>query len=76
MPAHCKVCPNLTSHFSFPKERSRRFKWMNILEMTDVPEPRAQLCTLHFAIDDFFYDGRKVALMDGAVPLPLNQVQI
>ena len=36
--------------------------------LEDVPGARAKLCTLHFAEHDFFYDGRRMRLVDGAVP--------
>ena len=70
----CKVCPISHANFSFPKDRTKCFRWMNLLEMRDVPEPNSRVCTLHFAHQDFFFDGRKMVLVEGAVPLPLEEV--
>ena len=65
----CIVCQAKNPSFQLPADRSEKFKWMNILGLEDVPHPQAQLCPLHFPPDQVFFDGRRMALVEGAKPL-------
>ena len=51
----------------FSQPRELKFKWMNILGLKDVPHARAKLCPLHFPPDKVFFDGSRMALLEGAV---------
>ena len=65
----CIACQARNPSFVFPSERSLKFKWMNILGLEDVPHARAKLCPLHFPPDKVFFDGSRMALLEGAEPL-------
>ena len=65
----CIACQARNPSFVFPAERSLKFKWMNILGLEDVPHARARLCPLHSPADKVFFDGSRMALLEGAEPL-------
>ena len=65
------VCQGNRTLFRFPSNERTKFKWMSVLGLTEFPASSARICCLHFSPCDFFYDGAKMSLMEGARPLPL-----
>ncbi|KYN44087.1 THAP domain-containing protein 9 [Trachymyrmex septentrionalis] len=73
----CKVCTTTTSASSFhrfPKDKDRRSKWLQAINMNKVPQC-ARLCSNHFKSSDYqetIY-GLKASLKKTAIPEIISQ---